>query len=123
MKNTYLIPHNYTNNGRIFNMIEKPVAVKALCWLIPACLIIYLAPLNLTLKFALLILIGLGPAMIFVVGLDLIMLDIISFSKNAKVYYDLKEDNDDEYYYELAKQEELQNSKADKKSQRAYTDK
>jgi len=115
MKKTYLIPHNYTDNGRIFNMIEKDVAIKALLFLVPVCILVFFLPLSLTLRFIILIVFGVGPAMVFIVGLDLIMLDIISFNKNAKIYYDTKGDDDFEYFFELAKKEESQNAKANKK--------
>jgi len=121
MKKSYLIPHNYTDNGRIFSMIEKDAAVKALLWLIPAFLITFFIPLSITLKFTFFIIFGTGPVMVFITGLDLVMLDIISFNKNAKIYYDVRGDDVYEYFYELTKKEETQNPKASKKPKRAHT--
>lgn len=87
-KTQYLIPHNFKNNGRIFNIIEKENLIKALICLIPITFIIfYLTPLRIDNKFFFEVILGGPPVIFFGFGIDKQLLDILKFRKNKKVYY------------------------------------
>lgn len=113
----YQIPHNFKNNGRIFNMIEKEALTKALIWLVPVTIIIFkFIPIDIDDKFLLEILIGMPPVLAFSMGMDVVLIDIVKFNHDRKVYYNLgrggKKNEDYRNYqgaYERAKRQEIAN--------------
>lgn len=99
----YIIPHNYKNNGRIFNMFEKKKITRALVWLVPVTFIIFNLPIPLFYKFLFETLFGLPPVLIFLTGFDDIIYDVIVFNKKRKIYYDIERGDSFEYWYQKQK--------------------
>ena len=62
MSKIYRIPHNYTNNGRVFNMFKKRDLKRALIWAAPVTFIIFNLPLSFVSKFSWSIIIVIPPA-------------------------------------------------------------
>lgn len=107
MSKEYIIPHNYKDNGRLFNIIEKETIVKAMIWIVPSTVLIFgLLPFSLSTRFFLDVVIGFGPAYLIVMGLDIIIVDYLLFNKNRKIYYDIEKGEDYESYYEQTKKAE-----------------
>lgn len=112
----YQIPHNFRNNGRIFNIISKEALTKVLIWLIPVTIIIFkFTSLSIDNKFFVAIIIGAPPAMAFAFEMDIVLMDIIKYLRNRKVYYNLGEvkkgENNRHYQgaYERAKKQQIAN--------------
>lgn len=115
----YQIPHNFKNSGRVFNLIEKNALTKALIWLIPITIIIFkFMPLRIDNKFFVEVIVGFPPVLAFSLGMDLVLMDIMKFNQNRKVYYNIgsevnKVENHREYQgaYERAKKQEVENKR------------
>lgn len=94
----FIIPHNYKENGRIFNFFTREAVTKILIVLIPLTIIIfYVLPVSITVKCFLETLLGGFPVAIFATGIDEALINILSFQKNKRIYYDLRWEDTDEY--------------------------
>lgn len=66
----YIIPHNFTENGRILGFIEKESAVSALVWFIPAAFLDFrFLPASLDIRIFLFILVVCPPTLLLLVGI------------------------------------------------------
>lgn len=100
----YIIPHNYQNNGRIFNLFEREQVKKALLCIAPITLILWILPIPITVKaFLGVFLVGV-PAAIFLFELDRIMMDMFTFFKRRQIYYG----SEGSYRYEMEKKKQIQ---------------
>jgi len=90
----YIIPHNYTDNGKILGIIEKQSVYTALIFFVPACFFNFklLSFLSLDIRLFTFILFILPISCIILVGIggdtfiDFIK-NVYCFYKRAKRYY------------------------------------
>ena len=98
----YFIPHNYSENGRIFNMFKKDKVTKTLIWSVPVTLIIlYVIPVSIFFKAMFLVIFVCPVAAFFLLDIDEIAISIISFIAKKKVYF--AESDMSTYYTRLSK--------------------
>lgn len=109
----YLIPHNYKNNGRVFNMFDKKKLTLALVWFIPVVLAIFNLPLSLEDKIFWTILIGFPPAIAILAGYGDLIKYFIIFMRNRRLYYDVKRGGSDEFVYIQYKNKKAQGKATD----------
>ena len=89
---TYIIPHNYTDNGKILGMIEKQSLITAAVWAIPMTLIIFkFLPLNTDYKIFAWMFLVVPPTVFALVGIGSeTLVDfakfVFRFMKRSKVY-------------------------------------
>lgn len=86
----YLIPHNYANNGRVFNMFHKKDLVKALIWFIPISVLIFKLPIQFNTKLFWEIIVAFPPAMAILAGYACWIGYILQFSKNRRIYISVR---------------------------------
>ena len=89
---TYIIPHNYTDNGKILGMIEKESLITATVWFLPMTYLIFrFLPFSIETKIFAFMFIVIPPTIFALVGigsetlLDMLKF-IIRFTKRSKVY-------------------------------------
>jgi hypothetical protein len=88
----YIIPKNYTENGKILGIIEKQSFIIGSVWGIVWAFILYFFPFfSVLVRLLIFIVLGVFPAAIIFVGIghDTVVDYIkyyLQFSKNAKVY-------------------------------------
>ena len=89
---TYIIPHNYTDNGKILGMIEKESLITAALWFIPMTFIIFkFSPLSIDYNIILFMVIVCPPTVLALIGIgsetlaDFVKF-IFRFMKRSKVY-------------------------------------
>ncbi|WP_324824331.1 hypothetical protein [Sinanaerobacter sp. ZZT-01] len=100
---TYIIPHNYKNNGRILNLFEREQIKKTLICIVPITLILCILPIPITVKaFLGVFLIG-APAGVFLFELDRVMIDMFTFFKSRRIYYG----GEGRYWYEVEKRKQI----------------
>jgi len=91
MEDTYIIPHNYTDNGKILGMIEKESLITAAIWFLPMTLLVVKLPLSVDNRIYLFMFIVVPPTLFALVGIgsetlvDMLKF-ILRFTKNSKVY-------------------------------------
>lgn len=84
--NTYFIPHNFTNNGRIWGMFRGKDVRNALFWMVPVtALIFFCLPLSFNGKVFCEILLAIPPALGILLGYLEQITHILKFSKNKRV--------------------------------------
>lgn len=88
----YIIPHNYTDNGKILGIVEKQSLYLAASWFIPMTFLNFrILPFSVDIKIFFQILLITPPTIIALVGIggdtlfDFLKY-IIWFYRNAKVY-------------------------------------
>lgn len=84
---SFSIPHNFDNNGRVLNLIEKEACRKLLFAEIPLAVLIYLLPLGIDDKMFLEVLLGGAVFMLFAFNLDVRLMDYLQYNANKKIYY------------------------------------
>ncbi len=88
---TYIIPHNYTDNGKILGMFEKQSVVTAALWCIPMSFIVFKLPLSTDYKIFVFMFLVIPPTIFALVGIgsetlvDFVKF-ILRFMKRSKVY-------------------------------------
>lgn len=85
--NNYMIPHNYKENGRLFNFVERSAAKKALICVAPITAFAFLLPLQISIKLFLWIVLVIPPSLLFLFDMDLLLLDFFRFNQNRRIYY------------------------------------
>lgn len=66
----YIIPHNFTDNGRLLGFIEKESAVSALVWFVPATFLDFrFLPVSLDIRIFVFILVICPPTLLLLVGI------------------------------------------------------
>lgn len=100
MAKEYIIPHNYKNNGRIFNILEKKNVTKSLIFVVPVTILIFNLPLTIMIKFLCETIFAIPPVLFFLMGFDEALMDYLVFSKSRRVYYDIERDDNNEYWYQ-----------------------
>ena len=105
MPKTYLIPHNFTNNGRVFNMFHKRDLIKALLWFIPVTALLFHLPVRLNTKLFCEIIFVFPPVIAILAGYANWIYHIVRFMQNRRVYYHVKEDNGHVFAYQRLKKE------------------
>ena len=92
-EDTYIIPHNYTDNGKILGIIEKESVYLALGWFVPMAILNFkVLPFNFTAKVYIFMLLIMPPTLIALIGVGSDTLFnflkyVYNYYKNAKVYY------------------------------------
>lgn len=86
----YRIPHNYKNNGRIFNMFERAQVKKALCVIAPMMILVSMLPASLTIKAFVGVYVVVLPAAIFLFELDRVVWDMYVFQHDRHIYTEEK---------------------------------
>ena len=89
----YIIPHNYSDNGKILGIVEKQSLYVAAAWFIPMTFLNFkFLPFSVDVKIFVLILLIVPPTLFILIGvggdtlLDF-MRYVYRFYKRAKVYY------------------------------------
>lgn len=89
---TYIIPHNYTDNGKILGMIEKQSLITASAWCLPTTYIVFkFLPLSLDYKIFTFMFLVVPPTVLALVGIGSeTLVDFIKFvfrfMNRSKVY-------------------------------------
>jgi len=99
----YVIPHNYKNNGRLFNLFEKSKVTRSLIWAVPVTFAIFNLPISLFAKFLAETLAIIPPVLIFLTGFDDLIWDLVIFTKKRKFYYNVERGDSFESWYEKQK--------------------
>lgn len=69
-ENIYIIPHNFTENGKILGFIEKESAVSALVWFVPVTFLNFkLLPFSLDVRIFTFIILVCPPALLLLFGI------------------------------------------------------
>lgn len=90
---TYIIPHNYSDNGKILGIVEKQSLYTAAAWFIPMTFLNFkFLPFSIDVKIFVLILLILPPTLFILIGVGGdTLLDFLKyvyrFYKNARIYY------------------------------------
>ena len=95
-EDVYIIPHNYTDNGKILGMFEKESAYLAIAWVVPMTLLEFnFLPFSVDIKIFVLILGVIPPAIFALIGIG--GETLISFVKcvhrfysRARIYFYMK---------------------------------
>ncbi|MBP5426417.1 MAG: hypothetical protein J6Y29_00725 [Clostridiales bacterium] len=89
---TYIIPHNYTDNGKILGMIEKESLVTAAVWCVPTTYMVFkFLPLSLDYKIYVFMCVVVPPTIVALVGIgsetlvDMLKF-VFRFLRRSKVY-------------------------------------
>ena len=89
---TYIIPHNYTDNGKILGLIEKESLITAAVWCIPMTYITFkFSPLSFDYNIFIFMFLVVPPTIFALVGIgsetlvDFVKF-IFRFMKRSKVY-------------------------------------
>lgn len=91
----FSIPHNFWDNGRLFNLIDKITFVKLMICIVPLITLLVILPMRFDNKVFFGILLG-GPIVfLFAFGWDIRIRDIVKFSQNRKVYYNFGKEKKD----------------------------
>ena len=91
IEDTYIIPHNYTDNGKILGMIEKESLITAAVWFLPMTLLIMKLPLSVNTRIYLFMFIVVPPTLFALIGIgsetlvDMLKF-IFRFMSRSKVY-------------------------------------
>lgn len=91
VEDTYIIPHNYTDNGKILGMIEKESLITAAVWFIPMTLLVFKLPFSVNVRIYMFMFIVIPPTIFALVGIgsetlvDMLKF-IIRFMTRSKVY-------------------------------------
>lgn len=87
----YIIPHNYTDNGKILGMFEKNAFILAAIWMFPVAIISFYLPFNFQVKSICFMILAV-PAIFMVVGvgsdpfIDFVKF-FYKFNKLRKIYH------------------------------------
>ena len=109
---TYLIPHNYKNNGRILNIFYPKNIAAALVWLVPTTLITVVLPGSINVKLFVYILVAIPPSLLILVGYGTWAISVIKFTLARRVYYDTKKGDGSAYAYWRTKAAAAKTTKA-----------
>lgn len=92
-EDTYIIPHNYSDNGKILGIIEKQSLYLAAAWFVPLTFINFrFVPLSHDIKLFIQILVVIPPTIFILIGIggdtlqDFIK-HVYRFYARAKVYF------------------------------------
>ncbi|OGO79662.1 MAG: hypothetical protein A2Y21_01270 [Clostridiales bacterium GWC2_40_7] len=92
-EDTYIIPHNYSDNGKILGIVEKQSLYFAAAWFVPMTFLNFkFLPFSVDVKIFVLILLILPPTLFILIGvggdtlLDFLRY-VYSFYKNARIYH------------------------------------
>ena len=105
MAKTYFIPHNYHNNGRVFNMFHKKDLIRAIIWWLPVTILVFSLPLSFNTKLVLEIILAFPPALAILAGYSNLIYYMVRFSKNRRIYYKTRRGDKHVFYYQKAKKE------------------
>lgn len=105
MARHYLIPHNYSNNGRVFNLFHKKDLAKALIWFVPVSVLIFKLPMGFNTKLFWEVMIAFPPAMAILAGYACWVGYIMQFLKNRRVYYNTRKGETAAFCYQKLKEE------------------
>ena len=89
----YVIPHNYTDNGKILGIVETQSVYTAAIWFLPMSYIVFwLLPFSLNVRIGLFIIFVVPPTAIALVGIGSeTLFDFLTFVykyyKRAKFYH------------------------------------
>ena len=83
----YLVPHNFKNNGRIMNMFSKKGAAKAAICILLIMIVVKIIKASLFTKAMIAISVGFPICLLALLEIDTLILNILRFYKNRKVYY------------------------------------
>jgi hypothetical protein len=84
----YIIPRNYTDNGRVLGLFESRHTVQAMIFGVPVAMLIWFLPLiPLMVKGVLLGFFVIFPCMVILTGMGDRVLYIMRHRKNARHYY------------------------------------
>ncbi len=109
MAKSFLIPHNYTNNGRIFNMFDKKKLTWAVLWFIPSTVAMFFLPLKIEDIIFWWVLISPPPAIAILAGYGDYIRYFILFMANRRIYYDVKRRDANGFLYLQYKDQKNQN--------------
>lgn len=104
MAKQYLIPHNYSNNGRVFNLFHKKDLAKALIWFVPVSVLIFKLPMGFNTKLFWEVMIAFPPAMAILAGYACWVGYIMQFLKNRRVYYNTRKGENAVFCYQRLKE-------------------
>lgn len=92
-EDTYIIPHNYSDNGKILGIVEKQSLYTAAAWFIPLTFLNFrFLPFSIDVKIFVLILVIIPPTLFILIGvggdtlLDFIRY-VYRYHTRAKVYH------------------------------------
>ena len=92
-EDTYIIPHNYSDNGKILGIVEKQSLYTAAVWFIPLSFLNFrFLPFSVDVKIFVLILVIIPPTLFILIGvggdtlLDFIRY-VYRYYTRAKVYH------------------------------------
>ena len=92
-EDTYIIPHNYSDNGKILGIVEKQSLYAAAAWFIPLSFLNFkILPFSIDIKIFLEILVIIPPTLFILIGvggdtlLDFIRY-VCRYYTRTKVYY------------------------------------
>lgn len=92
-EDTYIIPHNYTDNGRILGIVEKQSLYVAVAWFVPVTFLNFkFLPFSIDVKLFILILFVVPPTLFILIGvggdtlLDFLRY-VYRYYSRAKVYF------------------------------------
>jgi len=92
-EDTYIIPHNYSDNGKILGIVEKQSLYVAAAWFVPMMFLNFkFLPFSIDVKLFVLILLIVPPTLFILIGvggdtlLDFLRY-VYRFYKRARVYY------------------------------------
>ena len=92
-EDTYIIPHNYSDNGKILGIVEKQSLYTAAAWFIPLSFLNFkFLPFSIDMKIFVEILVIIPPTLFILIGvggdtlLDFVRC-VYKFYTRAKVYF------------------------------------
>lgn len=92
-ENTYIIPHNYSDNGKILGIVAKQSLYTAAAWFVPLTFLDFkFLPFSVDIKIFVLILVIIPPTLFILIGvggdtlLDFIRY-VYRYYTRAKVYH------------------------------------
>lgn len=84
----YIIPHNYKDNGRTFNLFDKQLFKAAMWWLIPSTVLLFNLPMKTEYKIFLWIILIVPPTIAILAGVGNWILYIVRYyTKFHRIYY------------------------------------
>ncbi|MDD4566108.1 MAG: hypothetical protein PHE79_11625 [Eubacteriales bacterium] len=110
MSKEYIVPHNYKNNGRVFNLFEKQKVNRALIIAALAVALSAIVPIPLMWKFMVGTVLVIGPALFILFGFDDLLIDILIYKKFRRIYFDIERGDDYEYWHQKTRLQKEQST-------------